>query len=173
MFIIYFIIILFLIILTITLSSSMRHGAPYVPSSKSSIRYMLKIANLKPDELLLDMGSGDGRVLVVGVEEFGARGLGIEITWFYYVWSLIKIKLKGLSNRIIIRREDMYKSDVSQADVVVMFLLQDTNQKLKDKLQQELKPGTRIVSHYFTFDNWEPVQKDLEHYIYLYVVPEK
>ncbi len=173
MFIVYIILILIALALVITLITSLNHGAPYVPSSKAAIRDMLKLANVRSNDIVLDLGSGDGRVLVMATEEYGANGLGIEITWFYSIWSKVKVRLKGLQNKITIKREDMYKADISSASVVVCFLLQDTNQKIKDKLAKELKPGTRIVSHYFTFDNWEPVKKDLNHYNYLYIVPKK
>ncbi len=162
-----------LLLIAISLISGLWHGAPYMPTSKSAIRSMLKLAKTKADDVVLDLGSGDGRTLVIIAEEFGARGLGVEITWFYYFWSRVKVALKGLSRQVTIRHEDMYMSDISEASVVVLFLLQDTNQKLKDKLIHELKPGTRIVSHYFTFDNWEPKAKDEKYYTYLYVVPER
>lgn len=162
-----------LLLIAISLVSGLWHGAPYMPTLKSAIRSMLKLADTSSDDLVLDLGSGDGRVLVIAAEEFDAHGLGVEITWFYYFWSRIKVALKGLSKKVTIKHEDMYRTDISEASVVVLFLLQDTNQKLKAKLINELKPGTRIVSHYFTFDNWEPRAKDEKHYIYLYIVPEK
>lgn len=162
--------VLIALILALTLASGLRHGAPYVPSSKASIRSMLDMAGVKPGELVTDLGSGDGRILIVAATEYGARGLGIEITWFYYFWSKIKIKMLGLSNAIRVKRTDIYASDISESDVIIMFLLQDTNQLLKDKLKTELKPGTRIVSHYFTMDGWEPEQQDDRYHIYLYRV---
>ncbi|MGB0756922.1 MAG: class I SAM-dependent methyltransferase [Patescibacteria group bacterium] len=172
MFILYILVIVILLTLALTLFSGYRNGAPYVPSSMASVKHMLELADVKPDEVVLDMGSGDGRVLIEAVKDFNARGLGIEITPLLYIYSKFKVASKGMSDKIELRRENMYNSDISKADVVTMFLMQDTNQKLKEKLQNELKPGTRIVSHYFTFDDWQPVKTDEKYHNNLYIVPD-
>lgn len=170
MFWLYIFVIVTLIILALSLLQGLYKGAPYIPTSKKVIRRMMEIANVKEGDLVIDFGSGDGRVLVVAAQEFGARAVGIEITLLYYLWSKLKVQWKGLSHRITVRKEDIHTADISGADVVILFLLQDTNQKLKEKLRRELRPGARIVSRYFTFEGWAPIEVDKDHCLYLYKV---
>lgn len=161
-------IIICLLVLVLTIVQGLWKGAPYLPTSKKVIRHMLALAEVKPGELVVDLGSGDGRILVSAVEDFQARAEGVEITWFYYWWSKIKVTFKGLNTKIKISRTDIYDYNLKNADVVVMFLLQDTNQKIKTKLEQELKPGTRVVSHYFSFVGWPVKVHDKKNNLYLY-----
>ncbi len=166
----YFIIVLvvLLILLVSSLIYSLVKGAPYMPTPKEIIREMLRLAEVKPGEVVYDLGSGDGRVMIVAVQEFDARAVGIEISMIYYWWSKIKIRLLGLSDKIVVRREDIFKANLSGADVVIMFLLQSTNARLVKVLKKELKPGVRIVSRYFTFPDFKPVKVNKRYHLYLY-----
>lgn len=163
---------LILVVFILALLEGFSKGAPYTPMRKKVIRRMFAMAALKPGEIVYDLGSGDGRVVVAAAKEFGARGVGIETTYVYVLWSRTKALLKGVHSQVRIMHGDVFKADISKADVVVLFLLQDTNARIKHKLLTELKPGTRVCSHYFTFADWEVAKKDEVHHITMYVVPD-
>jgi SAM-dependent methyltransferase len=143
-------------------------GAPWVPTSRQVIRTMLEMAELKPGELLFDLGCGDGRVLVTAAREFGAQAVGVEVDPSRYLWSALTVFFGGVGKQVRLVRADLFTVDLSRADVVFTFLLQDTNDRLKDKLRKELRPGTRIVSNIFSFSGFplEAVNEDLHLYLY-------
>ena len=148
-------------------------GAPWLPSSRANVRRMLVMADLKPDEVLYDLGSGDGRVLLMAARDVGARAVGIEIDPVRCLWTRIRIAVLGLQDRVQVVRGDLFDQDMSQADVVVVYLLQPTNIKLMRKLWRELRPGTRVVSNTFIFPGWEPTYIDRERHLYLYTIRAK
>jgi predicted RNA methylase len=131
---------------------------------------MLQMAEVKPGELVYDLGCGDGRVLVTAAGTFGARAVGVEVDVSRYLWSVFAVTLNGLWKRVRIIRQDMFSVDLRDADVVFAFLLQDTNERLKDKLRKELRPGTRIISNTFTFSGFPLVAVDEELHLYLYKI---
>jgi len=143
---------------------------PYVPTPKPIARQMLKMSELKPDEILYDLGSGDGRILIMAAREFGANCVGIELNFFRYKLSNWRIKRKGLSNQIKVIRSNFYDEDLSHADVVFMYLLPSINEKLKPKLTKELKKGTRVVTYSFIMKGWKAHKFDNESKIYLYKI---
>jgi len=146
-----------------------RLGAPWAPTSKKLVQKMLVLANLGANDLLYDLGSGDGRIIVRASREFHARSVGIEINPFWVLWTRLKIALFGLKDKSRVAWGNLFKMDLSEADVVTLYLHQGTNDKLKTKLEQELKPGARIVSHVFTFDDWNAVKTDPVEHIYVYI----
>ena len=151
---------LFLIILLlISLSIIWPPGAPWVPAPREKIDKMLKMLKVKPNEVVYDLGSGDGRILIWAAKKFGAKGVGVEIDPLKTFYSHFMLLLFGLNKYAKIIRGDFYKVDLSKANVVTLFLLPETNQKLKDKLQKELRTGSRIVSYAFKFDGWKPSKK--------------
>ncbi|RJR31284.1 hypothetical protein C4569_02465 [Candidatus Parcubacteria bacterium] len=132
-------------------------AAPWVPLWKSDVRRMLKVARLKPGELLYDLGSGDGRMLIIAAREFKAKAVGYEISLLLYLISYIKIFLVNLriENKIKINYSSFYSADLSQADVICAFLTPMAMKKLKNKFENELKPGCRIVSYAFSVPGWQ------------------
>lgn len=168
-----FIIIIFLIIfLTFCLSVIWPPGAPWVPAPKPKIIKMLKMMKIKPGDVVYDLGSGDGRILILAAEKFGASGVGIEIDPLRVWYSRILIKIKGLSSKIKIIRQNILDADVSGADAVALFLLPKILGKLKIKLPQELKPGTRIACYRYSLDLPE-LARDEKEQIFIYQIPQK
>ena len=163
-----------------------KDAGPYVPSPQSVVSDMLRYADVGPDDFLIDLGSGDGRIVLTAAKVFGARGFGVEIKDDLVRRSNEAAKKEGLADRVRFLKQDLFKTDMSQATVITMYLLPDTVNLLKDKFLKELRPGTRIVSHDYPLTGWIPekyVQMDLEDkvqisgvtttLIYLYVVPAK
>jgi precorrin-6B methylase 2 len=146
------------------------HGAPWVPTSREVINIMLTMAEIKPGEIVYDLGSGDGRVLIAAARRFDARAVGVEMDVSRYLWSVAAVSLLGLRKRVRIIRGDFFKIDLSKADVVFAYLLQNTNDRLKDKLRDELRPGTRLISNTFTFSGLPLVLTDEELKLYLYKI---
>jgi hypothetical protein len=163
-----------------------KDAGPYVPSPQSVVADMLRHADVVSTDFLIDLGSGDGRIVLTAAKVFGARGFGVEIKDDLVKKSNEAAKNEGLADRVKFMKQDLFKTDLSQATVITMYLLPDTVNLLKDKFLTELKPGTRIVSHDYPLTGWIPekyVQMDLEDkvqisgvtttLIYLYVVPAK
>ena len=163
-----------------------KDAGPYVPSPESVVSDMLRHAEVNSTDFVIDLGSGDGRIVLTAAKVFGARGFGVEIKDDLVVKSNAAAQKEGLADRVKFMKQDLFKTDISQATVVTMYLLPDTVNLLKDKFLTELKPGTRIVSHDYPLTGWIPekyVQMDLEDkvqisgvtttLIYLYVVPAK
>jgi hypothetical protein len=163
-----------------------KDAGPYVPSPQSVVADMLRHAEVVSTDYLIDLGSGDGRIVLTAAKVFGASGFGVEIKDELVKKSNEAAKNEGLADRVKFIKQDLFKTDMSQATVITMYLLPDTVNLLKDKFLNELKPGTRIVSHDYPLTGWIPekyVQMDLEDkvqisgvtttLIYLYVVPAK
>ncbi len=159
-------------------------AGPYVPSPQSVVSDMLKLAEVGPGDFVIDLGSGDGRIVRTAALIFGARGFGVEIKDELVRQSNADAVREGIADRVKFVKADLFKTDISQATVLTMYLLPDTVNLLKTKLLAELKPGTRVLSHDYPLSGWIPekyVQMDLEDkvkisgvtttLIYLYVVP--
>ncbi len=162
------------------------NAGPYVPSPQSVVADMLKLADVGPKDFVIDLGSGDGRIVLTAAKVFGARGFGVEIQDRLVKLSNEAAQREGLADRVKFVTQDLFKTDISQATVLTMYLLPNTVNLLKEKLLAELKPGTRVISHDYPLAGWIPeqyVQMDLEDkvaisgvtttLIYLYVVPAK
>lgn len=143
-------------------------GAPWVPTPMKTVRRMLTLAEVGPGDVVYDLGCGDGRVIVTAARRFGARAVGIEIDPLRYLWTQTLITALGLRGQVRVVFGDFFKQDLSQANVVTMYLQQDTNEKLSLKLVEELRPGTRVVSFKFTFPAWQSAHKDEGEELYLY-----
>lgn len=133
-----------------------KDGAPFVPMEPEVVERVMKLAKVGKGDVFYELGSGDGR-LVIAAAMRGAEAYGVEIdrlrVWYSRVW----IFLLRLKNAKIIHG-DIFKTDLSKATVVCLYLLQETNERLQEKLERELKNGTRVVSVAFTFPDWEPVK---------------
>ena len=128
---------------------------PFVVTPDNVTREMLRLADVKPGDFVIDLGSGDGRIVIVAAKHFGARGLGVEIVPDLVEQSRVNARRAGVADRVEFRVEDLFATDLSRATVITMYLLPEVNLKLRPKLLA-LKPGTRIVSHDWDMGDWKP-----------------
>lgn len=156
-----------------------RPDVMYVPTPNMVVEEMLKVANVGKDDVVYDLGSGDGRIVITAAQKLGARGVGIDIDPQRVQEANQNAQQAGVSDRVQFLQQDLFETDLSQASVVTLYLLPSLNLKLRPKLLRELKPGTRIVSHNFSMGDWKPDQvvdvwvPGRSHKVYLWVVPEQ
>jgi ubiquinone/menaquinone biosynthesis C-methylase UbiE len=139
---------------------------------------MLTLANVKPAELVYDLGAGDGRVLSTAVKDFDARAIGVELHESRYEAITKRIEREHLGNAACVILADFFNVNLSKADVVTLYLLTSVNSMIKPKLERELKPGARVVSHDFPIHGWIPLYVEKfrdnhfnSHMLYLYQMP--
>ena len=153
---------------------------PYVPTPQDVVDTMLKIADVGPADYLIDLGSGDGRIVVTAAAKFGAKGFGVDLNPKRIAEAVENAKVAGVSDRAQFFQRNLFETDFSQATVVTMYLLPDVNLALRPKVL-DMKPGTRIVSHDFDMADWKPdhavtMRSAITGYndrIYFWVVPAK
>lgn len=145
-------------------------GGAWSPTKRRVLAKMLRYAKLQPDELLIDLGAGDGRVLLAAAKGYGARAVGIEIDPVRYALCRARIRLSRLDRRVAVRKENFFRTDLAGADVVTFYLSQAAADKLAEKFERELRPGTRVVSYRRPLPGWEPALVDEEDQIYVYRV---
>jgi hypothetical protein len=163
-----------------------KNAGPYIPSPQSVVSDMLRYAEVGPNDFLIDLGSGDGRIVRTAAKVFGARGFGVDIKESLVRQANEAAEQEGIAERAKFYQRDLFKTDLSQATVVTMYLLPDTVNLLRDKFLAELKPGTRIVSHDYPLTDWLPEKDrvfDLQEKVaisgvtttilWLYIVPAK
>lgn len=141
-------------------------GAPFVPTFPQNVERMIRLAKLRPGETLMDLGSGDGRILRVAAKS-GLTCIGIEINPILYWWSRFRNWVGGYTT-ITVRREDLWKTNLQDVDVLTLFFMAPKMAKLKEKIFLEMKRGTRVVSYGFRFPDWQYADRDDK--VYLYVV---
>ncbi|MFB2876789.1 class I SAM-dependent methyltransferase [Floridanema aerugineum] len=152
---------------------------PFVPTPQEVVNKMLEVANVNSKDVVYDLGSGDGRIVITAAQKFGARGTGIDIDPQLIEQSRANAQTAGVADRVQFRQQDLFQADLSNATVVTLYLLPEINLQIRDKLLRELRPGTRIVSHNFDMGEWKPerverVQTGIrEHVVYYWVVPEQ
>jgi predicted RNA methylase len=134
--------------------------APFVPSPLPVVQRMLKLADLKAGEVLFDLGAGDGRTVTMAAKSFGARAVGVELREDLAKKALSTIHENGISDRVTIVNGDMFTVNLSSADVVFLYLTTSANEKIKPKLETELKKGVRVVSHDYEIVGWKPLKVD-------------
>lgn len=132
--------------------------APYVPSPPQVIRQMLILAQLKPREVFFDLGAGDGRAVIMAAKDFGARAVGVELREDLVKKALGTVYENSLQDRVTIVNGDMFSVDLTSADVVFLYLTTSANEKVKPKLDAELRHGVRVVSHDYEIVGWKPVK---------------
>jgi len=130
--------------------------APFVPTPQDVVEKMLAMAQVSAKDVVYDLGSGDGRLVVTAAKSFGARGVGIDIDPARIAEGRANAKAAGVDGRVEFRQQDALSADLSQATVVTLYLLSSSNVKLRPRLLQQLKPGARIVSHQFGMGDWAP-----------------
>ena len=147
----------------------------YVPTRDTVVDAMLKLANVGSNDVVYDLGSGDGRIVISAARNYGARGVGIDIDPARIAESNENATKAGVTDKVKFIEADLFESDFSEADVVTLYLLSELNERLKPILMEQLKPGTRIVSHAFDMGDWKPEKTQTIDgaTIYLWTIPEK
>lgn len=148
---------------------------PYVPTRPEVVNAMLELAGVTEDDVVYDLGCGDGRIVITAAKEYGASGKGIDIDPERISEAKENAREAGVEDKVEFVRANLFESDFSEASVVTLYLLSSVNMKLRPILLKQLKPGTRIVSHAFDMGDWEPDETRTVDgaRIYLWTVPEK
>jgi cyclopropane fatty-acyl-phospholipid synthase-like methyltransferase len=135
---------------------------PYVPTPPSVVDAMLTMARVTSKDIVYDLGCGDGRIPIMAAQKYGARGVGIDIDPRRIQEANENAKAAGVTDKVTFLEQDLFTSDFHEATVVTLYLLPSVNEKLMPRLQKDLKPGTRIVSHAFTFGDAWPFERKEE-----------
>ncbi|MCZ7563902.1 MAG: class I SAM-dependent methyltransferase [Burkholderiales bacterium] len=158
--------------------------APYVPTPQIVVDAMLRMARVGPRDYLIDLGSGDGRIVISAAKRHGARGLGVDLDASLLALANDAAGREGVAHLVDFRRQDLFHTDLAQATVVTSYLLPEMNLKLRPKLL-DLAPGTRIVAHDYHFGDWPPDERETLRvpekqvgdpglsYVYLWIVPAR
>jgi len=150
-----------------------------VPTPEVVVNEMLSLAKVGPEDVLYDLGSGDGRIPITAAQKFGTRGVGIDINPQRIQEANENAEKAGVTEQVEFRQQDLFESDFSEATVVTLYLLPDINLKLRSQLFEQLKPGTRIVSHDFDMGDWKPEQvvevkgPTRTHTLYYWTIPDQ
>ena len=154
---------------------------PYVPTTEAAVQAMLKLGDVKKTDIVYDLGCGDGRIVIAAAKGLGARGVGIDINPVRIGEAKENARKAGVEKLVRFEENDLFEADIHEATVVTIFLLPNINLKLRPKLLQDLKPGTRIVSNTFDMGDWKPEKEVivpdteadayLSHRLYLWTVP--
>jgi SAM-dependent methyltransferase len=152
-----------------------RLDAPYVVSDNDVVDAMLALAEVRPDEKVTDLGSGDGRILIAAARSHGARGLGVDIDPARVREATANAAAAGVAHRVTFRREDLFRTPLGDTDVLTLYLSQDINVRLRDRILTSMRPGTRVVSHDFDMGEWRPDQRQQigTANVYLWIVPAR
>lgn len=164
--------ILIIVFLVFILSMVWPPDSPWSPwwrTNKKVARKAFKLVNLTEEDVVFELGSGEGRALMIAAKEFGARGVGIEIDPLRYYLSKLLVWKNGLTNKIELKRGNFFKYDISEASVVFVYLVPKALERLRPKFERELKKGTRIVSYKYEM-NLLLVKEDKENELRLYTV---
>ena len=151
----------------------------YYPTPPETVAEMLRMANIKKGDVLYDLGSGDGRIPIAAAKRFGIRAVGIEIDPKLIAEAETNARTAGVAELVRFRNEDMFRIDVTEANIVTLYLSDKLNVLLRPKLLRELRPGSRILSHDFRMGDWKPEQTvhvpwgKLYRTIYLWTVPPR
>jgi len=155
---------------------------PYVPTTEPAVEAMLSLAKVTKNDVVYDLGCGDGRIVVTAAKKFGARGVGIDINPERIAEARENAKRNGVEHLVKFIEGDLFEADIREASVVTLFLLSSVNLKLRPKLLAELKPGTRVVSNTFDMGDWKPDKEFtlddngedsyLSHKFYLWIIPK-
>lgn len=155
-------------------TNEVKRDVPYVPTSQGVVNAMLKLAKVGKDDVVYDLGCGDGRIVITAVKDFGAHGTGIDIDPQRIREANANAEKAKVTDKVKFIEGDLFNANFKDATVVALYLLPDVNLKLLPKLIKELKPGTRIVSHAFNMGDWTPEQTITveDSTIYFWTVPK-
>jgi hypothetical protein len=151
---------------------------PYVPTPQEVVDRMLELAQVKKGDVVYDLGSGDGRIVVTAAKKYGVRAIGFEIDPERIKESTENIKKAGVGHLVEIRQQDIRTVDLSPASILTMYLLPEVNLLIRPNIWKQMKPGSRVVSHDFDMDDWKPLKTEnmkdssnWDHTLYLWHVP--
>lgn len=165
-------------------SPSRKPDVPFIPTTETAVKAMLELAGVKSSDIVYDLGSGDGRIVIAAAKRYGARGVGIDIDAALVREAKKKARQAGVGKLVEFREQDLFQSNFHEATVVTLFLLPAVNKRLLPQLEA-LKPGTRIVSNTFEIGDWKPVREIVvkddpdddyyfgSHRLFLWIVPER
>ena len=148
---------------------------PFVTTPPDVVHAMLKLAAVDRNDVVFELGCGDGRIVIAAARDFGAHGVGVEISPVHIAAARANAKRAGVSGRVEFREQDLFDADLSSATVVTLYLLPDLNLRLRPKLLHELKPGARVVSNSFHMGDWKP-DKSIEVHgakVYCWIIPKR
>jgi len=140
-------------------AAALASDVPYVPTSYKAVDAMLQLGGVGKDDFLVDLGSGDGRISIRAAMRFGTRGLGVDIEDRLVQSARAEAQKQGVSDKVAFEARDLFNTDISRATVVTAYLLHGVNLRLRPMLFEQLRPGTRVVTHDFDFGDWPPDQK--------------
>jgi ribosomal protein L11 methylase PrmA len=155
-------------------TKTVKKDVPYVPTSQGVVDAMLKLGKVGKNDVIYDLGCGDGRIVITAAKQYGIRGVGVDIDPQRIKEANENAQKAKVTDKVKFIEGDLFKADFSEATVVTLYLLPEVNLKLRPKLIKELKPGTRIVSHAFDMDEWKPEQTITVEgsTLYLWTIPE-
>lgn len=150
-----------------------RLDAPYVVTDNDVVNAMLEMAAVRPNERVVDLGSGDGRILIAAARSLGARGLGVDIDPARIREATANARAAGVSHRVIFRRENLFQTPLGDVDVLTLYLSNDINFRLRPRILSQMRPGARVVSHDFNMGDWraDRTQRIGNATVYLWIVP--
>jgi 16S rRNA A1518/A1519 N6-dimethyltransferase RsmA/KsgA/DIM1 with predicted DNA glycosylase/AP lyase activity len=150
--------------------------APYIPTPEAVVQRMLEAAHVRPNDVVYDLGAGDGRIVIMAAQRYGARAVGVEIMPDLCRKATQRIQMMGLADRVQMMEDSVFRVDLSPATVVTMFFLTSSNERIKPNLEKYLKPGARVVSNEFPMKGWKPSEVvhvksgTMSHSIYVYEI---
>lgn len=141
-------------------ADALQPDAPFFPTPQPAVEKMLELADIKPGDVLLDLGSGDGRIPITAAKTYGIKAIGVDIDPKLVMESNESAKRERVTEKVTFKEQDLFETDLSEATVITMFLLGSMNNRLEPSLRK-LKPGTRIVSYSFGMNEWKPDRTEI------------
>ena len=167
--------VIFVTLVSLTPAAAQDLDVIYVPTREPVMDAMLRLAEVDSSDIVYDLGCGDGRIVIAAAQQFGASGVGIDLDPQRIKEANENAVDAGVTNKVQFIEGDLFESDFSEATVVTLYLLTELNNRLKPLLLEQLKPGTKVVSHAFSMGDWEPEkQEEVDGTtVYLWTIPEK
>jgi precorrin-6B methylase 2 len=163
------------VMLNLATAQNQRPDVHFVPTPQQVVDRMLELAKIQPGDYLIDLGSGDGRIPITAAKRYGIKAMGIDIDPERIKEANENAKKEGVTDKVTFKQANLFEEDISQANVITLYLLERLNAKLRPKLLSDLKPGSRVVSHAFSMGDWKPDVHELVdgRSVYLWTIPAK
>lgn len=148
---------------------------PFIPTPQAVVDKMLEMAKVGPKDFLVDLGSGDGRIPITAAKRFGARGYGVDLNVALIVMAEGNAREAGVADKVQFAQKDLFETDISKASVLTLYLGVDLNLRVRQRIFQQMKPGSRVVSHDYDMGDWKPDRMEIAagKKVYLWTVPPK